>query len=152
MENKDAISEFFDNVIKDLVTDAQSKGQKFPVDSFTKKVSNIDGQLLGADYIKYLVYGRGPGKQPPPDKMLKSVQQHPEWLQSARKTFAKITEKGLAYLIGRKIAREGTEIYKGKKPGVDLLGSIEKNFPKLSAQLVRNSTFELLTSLKREIK
>ena len=61
-----------------------------------------------ADYWKYVEYGRGPGKFPPPDKI-------PEWVRikpvipRPMENGKLPTDKQLAYLIGRKIAREGIE-------------------------------------------
>lgn len=153
MENKDAISQFFDRVINGLRDDAQSKGQKFPVSSMEKKdVTNEGGQLFGADYIKYLVFGRSPGKFPPPDKMLKFVQDNPDIFAAAKAVFKNLTEKGLAYMIGRKLAKEGSDIYQGKKRGVDMLGVMEKNMPELMKQLARNEVMSIATNLKQAIR
>lgn len=60
------------------------------------------------DYFYYVEYGRKPGKFPPPDAMLRYVQIKP--ILPRPDSNGKLpTEKQLAYLIGRKIAREGTE-------------------------------------------
>ena len=117
---KEAIEIFFKQVISDMY----AQNTKVPVSAFRVEATNIDGQLYAPDWFQYMIYGRGPGKQPPPSAMLRSVQNNPDWLESARQTFKYITEKGLAYLIGRKIGREGTDIWQGKIKGVDLLGSM----------------------------
>ncbi len=75
--------------------------QKFPVSSLEHTESNEGGQLVGADYIKYLIFGRSPGKFPPPDKMLDFVESNPQIYASAKQQFKYITEKGLAFLIGK---------------------------------------------------
>lgn len=59
-----------------------------------------------AEYWQYVEYGRRPGKFPPPDKILEWVRVKPvipRPLSNGRLP----TEKQLAFLIGRKIAREG---------------------------------------------
>jgi hypothetical protein len=84
--------------------------------------------------------------------MLKFVQDNPQILESARQTYANITEKGLAYLIGRKIAREGTRIYRGEKEGIDLLGVIENSMPDLLKDLARNQVLSIQTELKSVLK
>jgi len=153
MENKDALSQFFDRVIKGLADDAATKGQKFPVSSMEKKdVTNEGGQLLGADYIKYLIFGRAPGGFPPPDKMLDYVEKNPEIFERAKQVFKYLTQKGLAYLIGRKLAREGSDIYQGKKQGIDFLGVMEKNFPELLKQISKNEAIKIVTNLQSAIR
>jgi len=152
MENKDALSTFFQRVIDGLRNDAQTKGQKFPVSSLEHKEDNTGGQLIGADYIKYLIFGRSPGKFPPPDKMLDFVESNPEIYAKAKEQFRYITEKGLAFLIGRKLAREGSDIYQGKKQGIDFLGVMEKNMPELLKALVYNEALSIATNLKNDLK
>jgi len=152
MENKDALSVFFERVINGLRDDAQTKGQKFPVSSLEHKETNEGGQLIGADYIKYLIFGRSPGGFPPPDKMLDFVQKNPEIYARAKQQFKYLTEKGLAYLIGRKLAREGSDIYTGKKQGIDFLGVMEKNMPDLLKTLARNEALNIVTNLQSAIK
>jgi hypothetical protein len=143
---------FFDNVITYLKNDAESKGQKAPVNRLRKEINPTEGQLIGPFYFKYIVTGRGPGKQPPPDAMLKFVQANPDILVSMKQRFKYITEKGAAYIIGRKIGREGTDIWQGKKEGIDLLGAIEANLPELNKMLVRNELQGIQTALKTSLK
>lgn len=59
-----------------------------------------------ADYWKYVEYGRGPGKFPPPDKILEWVRIKPV-IPRPMENGKLPTDKQLAYLIGRKIARDG---------------------------------------------
>ncbi len=59
-----------------------------------------------ADYWQYVEYGRRPGKFPPPDKILEWVRIKPV-LPRPLASGKLPTEKQLAFLIGRKIAREG---------------------------------------------
>lgn len=151
MENKDALSQFFEKVIAGLKDDAASKGQKFPVSSLEHKEDDTGGQLLGADYIKYLIFGRSPGGFPPPDKMLDFVKSNPEIYASAQQQFANITEKGLAFLIGRKLARDGSDIYQGKKQGIDFLGVMEENMPELLKTLTQNEAIKIVTNLRSAI-
>lgn len=66
----------------------------------------------GAGYTQWgWEYGRGPGKFPPLAKLI-------EWVR-ARGLAQAGKEKSLAFLIGRKIAREGSVLFrKGGKSGV----------------------------------
>jgi len=104
-----AIETYLNTVVKDLA----GQNEKVPVSQFRVEATQIEGKLFGPDWFQYMIYGRGPGKQPPPDRML-------SWVQSNQSLFSGsgISEKSLAFLIGRKIGREGTDIFQGKKKGV----------------------------------
>jgi len=60
-----------------------------------------------ADYWEYVEDGRPPGGFPPPDKILKWIEIRPIIPRPFNGRLPTI--KQLAYLIGRKIAREGVE-------------------------------------------
>lgn len=66
--------------------------------------------LYAEDYWKFVEQGRSPGKQPPQEKMLEFVQKKnimpkPYQLKSGKSVLP--TQKQLAFLIGRKIGKEG---------------------------------------------
>jgi hypothetical protein len=152
MATADLMREFFTRVIEGLGQDAANKGQKFPIDKLRFEADEISAAMYGPDYVEYLFYGRGPGKFPPPDKMTAWVEANPDVLDQAKKVFKYITSQQLGYLIGRKIAREGTDIFTGKKPGIDLLGVMDKNMPELLKDLARNEAVKIATELKSAIK
>lgn len=70
-------------------------------DHFSVKVSL-------ADYWKYVENGRGPGKFPPPDKIREWVEVKPISIQPDSNGIYPSVEQ-VSFLIGRKIANEGTE-------------------------------------------
>ena len=150
--NTDILSEFFQKITEGLRQEAAAKGQKFPVDKLRWEADEISGKYFGPSYVQYLFYGRGPGKQPPPDKMTEFVVKNPDVLASARQVYKNITAQQLGFLIGRKIAREGTDIYSGKKEGIDFLGVLEKSTPDLFRDLARNEAVKFLTELKSELE
>ena len=149
--NTDILKQFFLNVIEGLRQDAEAKGQKFPVSKVRFEADELGGQLYAPHYTQYLFYGRGPGKQPPPDTMTAFVDANPDILERAREVYRRITSQQLGYLIGRKIAREGTEIYTGKKPGIDFLGVLEKYTPELLETLAKNEAIKVATELRSAI-
>jgi hypothetical protein len=61
-------------------------------------------QIYGAGYIFVLEDGRKPGKMPPLDEIKK-------WI-SVKPVSSDIPTNSLAYLIGRKMAREGSLLYR----------------------------------------
>lgn len=75
-------------------------------------------QLKLEDYYKWVEEGRGPGKFPPPDKILEWIRIKPI-IPDDRGTGKLPTEQQLSFLIGRKIAEEGIE------PGKQLHKAIE---------------------------
>ena len=75
---------------------------------YTSNGRKFEISLNLAPYWRYVEYGRKPGKFPPPDKILEWVRIKP--LLPRKNDNGKLpTEKQLAYLIGRKIAKEGIE-------------------------------------------
>ena len=90
-----------------------------------------NNKLLGADYIYYLDQGRAPGKFPPPRNLI-------EWVRQ-KLNVTNSEAKSAAFLIGRKISREGTAIYNDKSKGLELdeliadtLAELKKELPKLA--------------------
>lgn len=145
--NTDSLKQFFERTIEGLRQDAEGKGQSIPVSSFRFESDELSGAFYAADYFKYLIYGRGPGKQPPPEKIIEWISRNPETQQ-----WTDIEKNSLAFQIGRKIGREGTDIFSGKRPGIDLLGVMEKNMPELLTQLARNEVVKIATDLKAAVK
>lgn len=78
--------------------------------------SNIKATFYGIDYTEYLVKGRTPGKFPPRDKIR-------QWIDDKGITPKdNITKDQLAFLIARKISKEGTKYF--KQGGTDLIDSV----------------------------
>jgi hypothetical protein len=152
ISNSQILTKFFLNVINDIQKDAAQKNQKVPISSFRFEVDEYRGLLFGADYFKYLIYGRGPGGFPPPPKMLEWVQDNPEIFARAKQVFKYLTERQLAFLVGRKIARMGTDIHTGKKQGIDFLGILEDNKEEFLKQIAINEVAKIQTSLRQIIQ
>lgn len=148
MSNKEAFEKYFKSVVGQMY----AENQKVPVDGFRNEANEYDAQLWAPDWFQYMIFGRGPGKQPPPERMLSWVERNPDVLAQARQTFKYITEKGLAYIIGRKIGQSGTAIYRGEKKGVGFIEAMEANMPTLLEGLVRNEAIKIQTSLHKAIK
>lgn len=145
---KELLTIFFNEVIKAFARD----NPKTPVDSFRMEFSDTGGKLYAPDWFKYLIYGRGPGKQPPPNAMLDWVRKNPRILQDIRSAWPRTTEKGAAYIIGRKIGREGTAIFRGERKGIDFNGAIENSMPDFLKSLGQRTKLEIVTSLQKAIK
>ncbi len=147
MLTQEIIRKYLDNVVTGLKADAQSKSQKIP-ENFRVEVDEKGGRLWGADYFQYLVLGRGPGKMPPLDPII-------EWakkFQGRDKRGRFITDKSLAWAVAKKIALHGTDIFQGKKPGIDFLGVMETNMPELVSAIAKNEAINILTTFKKELR
>lgn len=151
MTAQDSIARYFLKVIKDLRGDQSTKkitttGQS--ADSLTFEADDKGGQLLGADYFYWQIVGRKPGKFAPPDAIL-------QWIQDKgiKPNNPKTSLKSLAYLINRKMAQKGTDIFMGKRPGLDFNKVVGgDNLESLLAELGVVKAKELTTFLVNEIK
>lgn len=71
--------------------------------------------IWGLHYSEYLVNGRGPGKFPP----IAAIE---KWIEDKGITPVDISVSSLAFLIARKIAREGTQYF--KEAPTDLISDV----------------------------
>ena len=83
-------------------------------DSLENRTKGLSGQLWGMDYTEILEDGRRPGKMPP----VAAIEQ---WILDKKIIFTGITLSSLAYVIARKIGKEGTRLY---PMGTDLITSV----------------------------
>lgn len=89
------------------------------------ETNKYSGSISLAYYWKYVEYGRRPGKFPPPNKILDWVKIKPVIPRPVNGI--KPTEKQLAFLISRKIARDGIEAGNQFKEALDLCWTKNKN-------------------------
>lgn len=150
--NTDVLKEFFLRTIDGIAKDAAAKGQKAPINALRFEADELGGVMYAPHYFQYLIFGRGPGKQPPPQSMTDWVTSNPDILDRAKLVYKYITADQLGFLIGRKIAREGTDIFTGKKPGIDLLGVMEQNAPDLFKAIAKNEAIKIGTHLMSAVK
>ena len=96
--------------------------------------------LFGSAYFLQQSLGRRPGRFPPIASIVEWIKQKPIRLQG-------ITAESLAFIIARKIAREGTDIFEGKRKGLN----IREIFAKLLTQTVTALTKEKVFQIRSEI-
>lgn len=87
--------------------------------------NKMSGSISLANYWKYVEYGRKPGKFPPQNKILDWIKIKPVIPRPVNGI--KPTEKQLAFLISRKIARDGIEPGNQFKEALDLCWAKNKN-------------------------
>lgn len=156
MTRVELVQKILDRIIENIKLDAASKNQRIPVNSFrtevTENEAEVNGKIYAAHYFRYLVLGRGPGKMPPREKIEEWVEKNPDILAFFKTIFKNITSKSLAYIIARKIGREGTQIYRGERPGIDYLGVLERSMPELVAEIARGEAVNILTNLQSKLR
>lgn len=103
------VEQFNEDIKSDLsskrIDDTREAGNSIRIET-TENKTEIHITSVGIDYLYYLDQGRGPGKFPPVDKIEAWVANKPVDIDP--------------FLVGRKIAREGTTIYKDRSKGIML--------------------------------
>jgi hypothetical protein len=124
MTVKQALNKLLTGVEKAYKSDLKRFKSSGSTEKSIKKESTIGkdiyGKVSAQESIYYLMHGRKPGKFPPISAML-------EYIRAKRiKPKGKISEKSLAFLFARSIAKKGTKIYQGKVKALNVDDQIEK--------------------------
>ena len=129
-DNKDFIhiaKEFLEKVTLELDPHTSQKGV----------IENEGNEvyLLTPSHIQFAVYGRGPGKRPPLDPILK-------WVKREKILFDGLSEKGTAFVIQKGIAKNGTKGFKRNAPNA-LEEAIAKHLTDYNNQLAEGIAVEI---------
>lgn len=111
---EEVLNEFADAFIQAARDNLQANGTNASYDlynSFEKIVEIDDGafkvSVSLAEYWKWVENGRGPGKYPPPEAIRRWIEVKPVNISPINGRMPSVEQVG--FLIGRKIAEEGTE-------------------------------------------
>ena len=123
MTTKEILAVEFESIKNDLIQKYNELGMRASGDWANELESRISGneekqtaQIIGMRYTEQLVFGRKPGKFPP----IKMIE---KWIIDKGISLEKnITVSSLAFLIARKIAKEGTKYF--QHGGTDLIESV----------------------------
>lgn len=140
---KESVSDFFKDVIADIILDQQSKritASGGSAQSLRFEATEDGGKLFGSGYFKYQVSGRGPGRFPP-------IQRITDWINAKGIRPESGTVEGMAFAIAKKIAKQGTDIFQQKRPGLEISQIVQDQRPQLRQQLLKGTKEELLQSL-----
>lgn len=148
MDRKEAVAIFLEDIKKAYIKDQTEKNIRASGKSasmFKDSVDETGGKLFGADYVYFQKKGRKPGGMPPIEAII-------EWLKN-KTSFRVDNEKGpslegLAFAIARKIAKKGTDIHQGKRPGLSIEDKMLEARKKLRENLVNIAKAEILEKLK----
>jgi len=145
--NKQTIFSVLEVIRKRIIQDQSDKKIKSSgASSRSLHIEEVSkgGQLVGDDYFQQQITGRKPGKFPPIEPIRK-------WIDSKGLSLNKITKNGLAFIIARKIAEKGTDIYRKKRPGLDVNGIVNQSLPSLKDQLIKAGKIEIKTAIAKAL-
>jgi hypothetical protein len=124
MTTQELLQVEFESIKKDLIdkhNELKMKASGKWQSTLNVEISGNDdltiARIYGEHYTEQLVYGREPGKFPPIKAIEKWI--YDKGIQAIGK---QIKISSLAFLIARKIAKEGTEYF--KQGGTDLVSSV----------------------------
>lgn len=152
MTTEDSIRKFLSTVREGIRRDQREKGMEssgrsgasMHIESEQKK-EKADGQLYAMAYMQQQITGRRPGRFPPIKAIL-------EWINEQGIEPDDISKKSLAFLIARKIARKGTDIFQHKRPGIDLKGIVIAAEPEFKKDLIEGSKSKFRTDIMGAFK
>ena len=142
MTKKEAIANFLEKVKLAYIEDQQAKGIRASGQSaqlFRTQAKETGGTLYGAAYLHFQKQGRRPGGFPPIESIL-------QWIKD-KGIKAEISNESLAFLIARKIARLGTDIYRGKRPALNVDTKIEELRKELVQNIINSSKKDLIDTV-----
>lgn len=108
-------------------------------DSVAYQVTESSLVVTADDYIYYLQFGRKPGKFPPKQPIL-------EWIRS-KPINSDISEDSLAFLIQRKISKEGTSIYQQGSSTLISGEFFQSILDELSGEIIKSVTSDIIDAL-----
>jgi hypothetical protein len=148
MTTQDALETFFKSIVGQIREDQGAKGitaSGRSADSLAYGVDQSGGQLTGSNYLYWQIVGRKPGKFAPPEAI-------EQWIRDKGITpQGKTTVKQLAFLINRKMATRGTDIFIGKRSGLSFDQIVDKNMSILLGNIAQSKVKEVATFLKSEL-
>jgi hypothetical protein len=149
MDIGQSIGVLLNEIREAYIKDQKDKGIRASgksAESLRIETKNNQGALYGAKYFIQQMVGRKPGKFPPIDDIL-------DWMRvkniSPKDT--KTTERQLAFLIARKIANSGTDIFLGRRPGLDIDDQIKSIVQEWKKGFAKELKGEIITTLKQSL-
>jgi len=150
MDISQSIGVLLDGVRESYIKDQKDKGIRSSGKSAASlriEAKEMSGTVYGAKYFVQQTVGRKPGKFPPIDSIL-------DWIRAKRISprDPKTTERQLAFLFARKIAKSGTDIYQGKRQGIDVEEAIKKLNEEFLKEVTKNLSIKFKQTLKQSLQ
>lgn len=110
-------------------------------DAFRSEADFDSGKVFGKAYVYFQMNGRRPGGFPPLESII-------QWIQDKGIT-PDIPIRSLAFLIARKIAKTGTDIYQRKRPALSIEDKIKGYREELAKNLLKGTTEEVIQKIRQ---
>ena len=101
--------------------------------------------IIGDAAIFFQIHGRGPGRFPPESAITE------EWFFRKNIPLIGITVESFLFLVRRKIAREGTDIFQGKRPALSIEDEVDKQIDELKTALAANEAAAIAQILRSAV-
>jgi hypothetical protein len=147
IQAKDILQEEFELLKQELIQKYDEKGMRASgnwANSLEVQTNDFSAKLLGEQYSEQLEYGRKSGKQPP-SKVIE------QWIRDKglmQRITSKISISSLAFLIARKIGREGWK--RQGYGGVELISEVVT--PERIQKIIDRVSADYITLFQNEIK
>lgn len=151
MNAKHILDNEFKLLQEDLIKKYQELGMRASgkwADSLERSSTDTNAKIIGEDYTNQLVSGRRPGAFPPVESIKK-------WVVDkgiVNNIKGNISISSLAFLIARKIAREGTNYF--KQGGTDLVSAVvtEQRMQSIINKVGEAITLDFVVKIENEFK
>lgn len=150
MTTQESVDLLLDKVRDLLIQDQKDKGIRTTGQSAEeiKKTVNGDrgGELTGPHYFRQQKDGRKPGKFAPPQAIL-------QWIKDKGITprDPKTSLESLAFLFNRKLAREGSDIYLGRRPALNINEKLKELLKEFRDNTRKGMKGKITESIKRAV-
>lgn len=145
MADQTAFIEFLEEVKTDLISQQNALGIRASGASANSlQVRNPSKPVLvGKDYWAFLFrdQGRKPGRFPNLDNIK-------DWIEDKGLTIENSLNQ-TAFLIGRKIAQQGTDIFSGKAQGIDFKKIVNQRLLETSGKIARRKAQDILKPFRK---
>lgn len=101
--------------------------------------------MIGDAAIFFQIHGRRPGRFPKVEHITE------DWFFRKNIPLVGITVESFLFLVRRKIARFGTDIFQGKRPGLSIEEEVEKQIEELKSALAANERAAMAQVLRSAV-
>ena len=142
---------FLQKVAIGLKIQQQQKGIRATgrsADSLKAVLIGGNATLVGDAAIFFQIHGRRPGRFPPGEPS--GVNE--EWFFRKNIPLVGITVESFLFLVRRKIARMGTDIFLGKRPGLSIEDEVDKQIAELKTAIAQNEVQAMAQILRDAVQ
>ncbi len=144
---KDAILTFLKSAKSAYIEDQRAKNIRSSgksAESLKEQADDSRGTLTGSHYFVQQKLGRRPGKFPPIQAIIDWIREKKVFNVSGEKE-----ERSLAFIIARKISKNGTDIFQKRRPALDPQKKIDESRKELIKAITQIEIDKIVANLKK---